>query len=219
MSLLTSRRKPCVSHLAFGAALILQCAPLATACAVQQQEGQSSQTQQQSSQQQGAQPQQNAQGQPAGLPRLPERKQKKVWTNDEIISLRTPADIYLLERQAQIAAAVKEAAKKLAAAKQIKEAGLTMELPSTAEETRRSITAKQDRVKDLQDGIDRLNKDLPDAPPDKRPETEKQIGLMNGYLRKAQVELKVLQAHLQDFAGTKGGGEPPSAPEAPKNPR
>ena len=134
-----------------------------------------------------------------------------------MISLRSPADTYLVEKESQEAAAAEVAAKKAALAKQINEAGLTLNLPSTSEETQRMIKAKQDQIRDLQDGMDRLNKDLPDAPPDRKPEIQKEIETFKGYLQKAQLELSILQDHLQDLAKTQPS-ETPSAPPAPSSP-
>ena len=79
------------------------------------------------------------------------------------------------------------------------------------------IKAKQDQIRDLQDGMDRLNKDLPDAPPDRKPEMQKEIETFKGYLQKAQLELSILQDHLQDLAKTQPS-ETPSAPPAPSSP-
>src|SRR6476646_8903914 len=50
-------------------------------------------------------------------------KQRKIWTNEDLILLRTPADIYLLEKEAREAAeAEAEAAKIAAEAKPLMEA-------------------------------------------------------------------------------------------------
>jgi hypothetical protein len=150
-------------------------------------------------------------------PAQPASKQHKVWSNDDVVSLRSPADTYLAEKEVREAADADAAARKAALAKQIKEAGLALKLPSTSEETERLIRAKQDQIGDLQDGMDRLRKDLPDAPPDRKPEMEKQIETFTGYLQKAEVELSILRDHLQDLAKTPPN-EKPSAPSAPSSP-
>jgi DNA repair exonuclease SbcCD ATPase subunit len=134
-----------------------------------------------------------------------------------VVSLRSPADTYLAERERQAAADAEAEARKPVLAKQIKEAGLTLSLPSTSEETQRLIRAKQDQIRDAQDGMDRLNKDLPDAPPNREPEMQQQIETFKDYLQKAQLELKVLQDHLQNLAKTPPS-ETPSTPPAPSPP-
>jgi hypothetical protein len=161
-------------------------------------------------------PAQNAQAssQQMPTPEQPASKKRKIWTNDDMASLRSPADTYLAEKEAQEAADAEAAAKKEALAKQIKEAGLTLNLPSTSEETQTLIRGKQDQIKDLQEATDRLSKDLPDAPPERKPEVQKEIETFKGYLQKAQLELKALQDHLQNLAKT-APSEPSSAPSAP----
>ncbi|HJX96879.1 MAG TPA: hypothetical protein VJ324_14740, partial [Candidatus Acidoferrum sp.] len=97
---------------------------------------------------------------------------------------------------------------------------VTLDLPSTSEETQRLIKAKQDQIRDFQDAIDRLNKDLPDALQDRKPEIQKEIETFKGYLQKAQLELSVLQDHFQDLAKTQPSETPPSPPApSPPSPR
>jgi hypothetical protein len=177
------------------------------------------QLQSQSQQTQPPLPPQNSQPSSPQIapPEQPASKKHRVWTNDDVVSLRSPADTYLAEKEAQEAAHAEAAAKKVALAKQMKEAGLTLDLPSTSEETQRLIKAKQDQIKDFQDAMDRLNKDLPDAPPDRKPEIQKEIETFSGYLQKAQLELSLFQDHLQDLAKTPPS-ETPSAPPAPSSP-
>src|SRR5271170_5452418 len=74
------------------------------------------QEQQQSSQSPPQQP-----VQPSPQPSDPSApKPKKIWTNDEVITLRSPADTYLAEKEAQEVADHKAADKKAELAKQIK---------------------------------------------------------------------------------------------------
>jgi hypothetical protein len=170
----------------------------------------------QSQQSPPAPPPQNAQPSSPEIapPEQPVSKKHKVWTNDDVVSLRSPADTYLAEREEQEAADAEAAAKKEALAKQIKEAGLTLNLPSTSEETQRLIRGKQDQIRDFQDAMDRLSKDLPDASPERKPEIRKEIETFKGYVQKAQLELKVLQDHLQNLPKT-APSESPSAPSSP----
>jgi hypothetical protein len=196
-----------------GALLLISMKGHAFGAQVQEQQQSQSQQPPPATPPQNSQPA-SAQAQP---PAQPASKQHKVWTNDDVVSLRSPADAYLAEKEAQEAADAEAAGRKAALAKQIKEDGLALKLPSTPEETRRLIRAKQDQISDLQDGMDRSNKDLPDAPPDRKPEMQKQIETFKGYLQKAEVELSILQDHLQDLAKTLPS-ETPSAPSAPSSP-
>jgi hypothetical protein len=185
------------------------------------QEQQSSQSQQQSQPPPSPAPAPSAQ--PASGPAqqigaLPV-KRRKVWTNDDVEVLRTPADIYRVEKEAQEAADAEAAAKKAELAKQVKEAGLTMKLPATPGETLRLIKDKEEQIKDLQDVMDRLSHDLQDAPADQKVKIEEQIQVFTGDSQKAQLELKVLQEHLQNLPKPdEPPAPPPAAPPAPSAP-
>jgi hypothetical protein len=176
--------------------------------------------QNQSSQSPPAQQQQDSQTpvQPSPQPPDPSApKPKKIWTNDEVITLRSPADTYLAEKEAQEAADAKAAEKKAELAKQIKEASLTMTLPSTPEETQRQIKAREERIGDMQAALDRLNKDLLTTADDQKGATQKQIDQFTVNLQKAQLELKVLQDHLQRLTKTPSS-ELPGSPTVPPTP-
>jgi hypothetical protein len=144
-------------------------------------------------------------------------KRRKVWTNDDVEVLRTPADIYRTEKEAQEAADAEAALKKAEFAKQVKEAGLTMKLPATAEETQRLIKDKEEQIRDLQDVLDRMSHDLQDAAAEQKVKIEKQIEIFTGDSQKSQLELKVLQEHLQNLAKTTPT-EPPTPPPAEPTP-
>jgi hypothetical protein len=174
-------------------------------------------------QQQASQPQQNPQPSPPPQdPSVP--KPKKVWTNEDVISLRSPADTYRAEREAQEAAEAEAAVKKAELAKQIKEAGLTIKLPSTPEETRQLIKDKKEQITALQERLDRLTHDLPDALEPQKTAIQKQIEALAVDVPKDQLELKVLQGHLEDLVKTapgmppSGPPAPPPAPPSPENP-
>jgi hypothetical protein len=167
-------------------------------------------------QQQLSQPQQNPQSSPPPQdPSAPKRK--KVWTNDDVISLRSPADTYRAEKEVQEAADAEAAVKKAELAKQIKEAGLTIKLPPTPEETQQLIKDKEEQIKDFQERLARLNHDLPDAPASQKVATQEQIEALTGTVQKDQLERKVLEDHLKDLAKRKSS-EPPTAPPTPPSP-
>ncbi|HYL61527.1 MAG TPA: hypothetical protein VE077_02820 [Candidatus Methylomirabilis sp.] len=164
---------------------------------------------------------QSAQPQQAQQPSAPPQdsaalKQKKVWTNDEVIALRTPADNYQVAKEAKEAADAAEAAKKAARAKEIKEAGLSVVLPSTAEETQRRIKAKQDDIAERQEELKRLSDELAEATPDEVPGRQKQIESIKVYLHRAHLELEVLEQHLQNvFKASRT--EPTAVPPSVQN--
>ena len=83
------------SILAIGAAALLGPARY-FASAGQPQEQQSPPQQQGAQSQQSSPAQQSADAQPNSQPCLLEPRKKRVWTNEDFVALRTPADIYLL---------------------------------------------------------------------------------------------------------------------------
>jgi hypothetical protein len=144
-------------------------------------------------------------------------KPKKVWTNDDMPSLRSPADTYLAEKEAQESADTEAAGKRAELEKQIKEARLTIDLPLAAEETQRLIKSKQERIKELKDRLELLNQGLPDAPENQTAANQRQIEEFTGDSKKLQLEVKILQDHLQSLAKT-APSKPPAAPPAPPSP-
>jgi hypothetical protein len=166
-------------------------------------------------QQQTSEPQKSPQPPQPPDPSAP--KPKKVWTNDDVISLRSPADTYRAEKEAQEAADAEAAVKKAELARQIKEAGLTIKLPPTPEETEQLIKDKEEQIKDFQERLNQLNHDLPDAPAQRKAATQEQIEALTSNVQKDQLERKVLEDHLKDL--TKGKpGKPPTAPPPPPSP-
>jgi hypothetical protein len=183
--------------------------PLANLSAVRQSQDQQSAPTQPP---QGAQPQ----AQPASSAQQPTPKPKKVWTNEDVITLRTPADTYQADKEAQEAAEAEAAAKEAAQAKLIKEAGLTMKLPHTVEETQQMIKTKEVDISGEENGLERLNNELPTTPADQMAVMQKEIDRVTADLRKDRVALEVLQNHLRKLnkAPTKepsGSSGPPSS--------
>jgi hypothetical protein len=208
------RRLLVVRTHALAGVILLSLAALAQSIhAKQQQEQQTSQSQQQASQ-----PQQDSPAPPKPEAE-PGPKPKKVWTNDDVVSLRTPADVFLAEKEEQEAANAKVSAKKADFAKQVKEAGLTVELPSTAEETQRLIKVREDQAGDLQKRLDQLNHDLSGGDELQRATIQQHIETVTLGLRKVQLEVKVLHAHLEDLAKTAPAEPSPAPPPSPEKPQ
>jgi len=127
-------------------------------------------------------------------------KRRKVWTNDEVVVLRTPTDNYLAEKEAKEAAdaeaAAKEAAHK-AAGKSEKEPPLDIKLPATLEETEKMLKDTQIDAQEEIDALDKLHKELLDIPAEQQAEKQKQIDRLTGNLETSQRDVKALQEHLQ----------------------
>jgi hypothetical protein len=181
------------------------------------------QEQQQSQSQQPPPPPTPAQNsQPASqqtqLPDQPAAKQKKVWTEEDVILLRTPADNYQVEKEARGAAeaeaAAKEAARK-AAANPEKETPLDIKLPATPEETEKMLKSMQDDIQEETVILDKLQKELLDAPAEQKPEKQKEIDRLTASLETLRRDVKALRDHLQTFPAKPQGENPPAASQPP----
>jgi hypothetical protein len=103
--------------------------------------------------------------------RKPTPTPRKVWTEDNIVGLRQPVDIYLVQKQAQAAAEAlakvrKVAAEPYASSVKIKE-------PRTLEEVARAITDSLEDIDDQKATLARLNKELDESPEDQKAEKTK----------------------------------------------
>jgi hypothetical protein len=202
-------RKFSISFLTLSVTISL--APWANFSGISQtQRQQSSQTQQQSPQQQQS-AQQPSNSQPS---EQPEAKQKKIWTNDDVIALRTPADLYSLQKEAQEAAAAEAAAEEAAKAKLADGAGPAETLPTTAEETRKLIAAKESQIGDDQQALDRYTAELPDEPAERKDRMQEEINRITADLPKERSQLRILQDHLEELT-KKQLNEAPVPPPAP----
>ena len=83
------------------------------------------------------------------------------------------------------------------------------------------IKDKEEQISDFQERLDRLNHPLSDAPASQKAATQEQIEALTRDVHKDQLELKVLQNHLETLSKNKLS-EPPAvprpAPVAPENP-
>ncbi|MGB7282814.1 MAG: hypothetical protein WBE13_11165 [Candidatus Acidiferrum sp.] len=215
-------RKLGVSFLAIGAALLLaqlKC----DASARHQQKQEQSQPQQQS--QQPPPPPSRTEApssQPASQPAPPigelPIKRRKVWTNDDVVSLRSPADNYELETEAKkaadTAAAAKEAAIR-AAVKTEKQNPLDIKMPDTVEETEKMVNDTQSDIHEETVVLDKMQQELTDTPLEEQAQKQTEIDRLNTLLGKSQSDLKALQEHLQTLREKSQKANPPVVPPPP----
>lgn len=204
-----------ISSLALGAVLASaqwQC----HASPAQQQEQQQSQSQQPppSAPRQTSPP--TAQ-QPPEIGQLPV-KRRKVWTNDEVVSLRTPADNYVVEREAKEAADAKAAAKEAAiraAIKSEKDPPLDIRLPSTPEETEKMLKNTQDDIQEETVVLDKLHQELLDTSTGQQAEKQKEIDRLTANVATLRRDAKALREHLRMLREKSQGENPPPASQPP----
>jgi hypothetical protein len=149
------------------------------------------------------------------LPDLSLIKRRKIWTNDDVILLRTPADDYLVEKEARQAAEAEAAAKSAAQPNSMKEVTPEGELPTTVEETELLIKNKEQDISDDQASLDNLNTELANAPDEQKKAKQRGIEIVAAELDRARNELKALQDHLVNLhnpPATKSPDEPPPPP-------
>jgi hypothetical protein len=134
------------------------------------------------------------------LPVTSHAKVKKVLTNDDLESSRTPMDQYLVEKEAQEAAA-QAAADELASQQAL--AGIKM--PATVEETRRAMRDAHQDIDDEKDAIDRLNKEFETAPDVQKAGIQREIDRHTTGVQTSEQELKALRDHLRQLNGKSQG--------------
>lgn len=136
---------------------------------------------------------QNAQGEPS------KAKTKKIWTNEDLVALRTPMDIYLLDKEAREAAEAEAAAEKDAQEKLAKEAPSAPKLPASPEDTQKLIDAKTSEINEDQATLDRYTAEVDNEPSDRKDQMQAEINRITAELPKKKLELKTLQDHLEEL--------------------
>jgi hypothetical protein len=209
-------QKLAVSSLALGAVLLLaqlKCA----ASPSQQQEQEQSQSQQppppppSPTSPPSAQP---ASDPSAAIGSLPV-KRRKVWTNDDVVVLRTPTDNYLAEKEAKQAAdaeaAAKEAARK-ADTKSTKELPLDIKMPDSPEETDKMLKSTLADIHEETVVVERLHKELLESPTEQQEAKQKEIDRLTQRLEVQGRDVRALQEHLRTLRGKPQAETSPAPP-------
>jgi hypothetical protein len=137
---------------------------------------------------------------------------KKVWTNDELESSRSPVDQYLLDKEASEAAA---AAQAVADAIASERAVAGIKLPATVQETRRAIHETTQDINDQNDALDRLNKEFDSAPAEQKAGIQREIDRHTNGVQTSQQELKALQDHLKELINKPSGANSANSGKQP----
>ncbi|MFI5059532.1 MAG: hypothetical protein ACHQLQ_15275 [Candidatus Acidiferrales bacterium] len=127
---------------------------------------------------------------------LPLTKTKKVWTNDDLESSRSPMDQYFLDKEVREAEAAAQAAADAALSSQLP---LDVKMPPTADETQRAIDDTTQDINDQNDALDRLNKEFASAPDEQKAGIQREIDRHTAGVQTSQQELKALQDHLKQL--------------------
>jgi hypothetical protein len=150
-------------------------------------------------------------------PPKPPARAKKVWTEDDLIALRTPSDVYRLEqaRKTEEDRAVREAeeAARKDAAAHPPQAGqqaaappaeAAPQIPTNPAEIRRRIEVVRKQVDDLQFEVQKGQDDLNAAREDQKSEVVARNAAVNEKYAKAQAELQALEDKLREVSPPPG---------------
>jgi hypothetical protein len=125
-------------------------------------------------------------------PSSPARK-IKVWTNEELIATRTPADVYIFAKESQAAALEDEAFKNLISCFAV---GQT---EGNADETQKEIDATVQSIRDSEEAVAQSRKALSTAPANLKLRNQMELAERTAELNHARERLWKLQEHLQEL--------------------
>lgn len=207
-----------VSSLAMGAVFLL--AQLKCDAAHAQQKGQEHSQSQQTPPPPSPAPPPSSQPSPDPAPAIGALpvKRRKVWTDDDVVDLRSPADAYRVEKEAKEAADAEAAAKEAAirtAIKSEKEPPLDIKLPATPEETEKMLKDAQGDIQEETEVLAKLHKELLVTPAEQQADKEKEVDRLITSLEKLRREVKALQDHLQMLRGQPHEETPSAVPQPP----
>jgi hypothetical protein len=117
----------------------------------------------------------------------------RVWTNEELIATRTPADIYVFQKEAQAAAQQTEAFSNLASC-------FAFGQPEGNEdETQKEIDATLQSISDSEAAVAQSRKALTTAPESFKLRNQMELAQRMSELNHARERLWTLQEHLQEL--------------------
>lgn len=142
-------------------------------------------------------------------------KAKRVWTNDDVTTLRQPSDVYAEEKRLKAEEAAAKAKEKPAAGGAAAQKPVSREdkiLPKTLEEAEKRVAGKVYEIEQEQEYIERLRSEFAEATTDEaRAAHQKRLDAALALLEESQSELKKIDARLQEFRAN------PPAPAAPSD--
>ena len=145
-------------------------------------------------------------------------KAKRVWTNDDVTTLRQPADVYEEEKRKKAEEEAAKSKEKAAAggaaadaAKQKPESPEEDFLPKTVEDAEKLVAAKQYEIGQQYEAIDLVKKELAEATTDaSRAAFQKRIDQLTATLEESVAEMKAVDGRLLELKA-----KPPASPKPP----
>jgi uncharacterized protein YicC (UPF0701 family) len=137
----------------------------------------------------------------------------KIWTNDDVVALRTPMDIYVLEKEARAAAEEAFAYQRLLAC-------FAFDQPAgSREETELEIKSTNQAIDDSQEAVTQARLQLANSPETLRLRNQLELTRRTAELDELRAKLAALQKRLSELNATntpKTSSEP-QLPAAPIN--
>jgi len=128
----------------------------------------------------------------------------KVWTNDELIATRTPADVYIFQKEEQAAALVVEGFNQIASCFAFGQA------EGNAEETQRAIDTTIQSIRDSEEAVVQARRALGTAPDNLKLRNQMELAQRTAELNHAREQLWKLQEHLQELEKSPAHDSAPS---------
>jgi chromosome segregation ATPase len=145
----------------------------------------------------------NAQQAPPSKTEPAKPKAKKVWTNDDVTTLRQPSDIYEEGKRKQADEAAAKASQKAATSQSPADKQKPKPkdyLPKTAEEAEKRVAAKQYEIGQQHESIDRAKQEQAEATSDEaRAGFQKRIDALTAALDESIAEMHALDGRKQEL--------------------
>ena len=155
---------------------------------------------------------QDSQQNPPALPAPPQAQNPpstehkiKVWTNEDLIAARTPADIYIFEKEA------KAAASEMAAFRDVVSCFAFDQPEGTLEETQKAIAETLQSIRDSEEAVAQARAAVADAPENLKARNQMEFDRRTSELQSSREQLRLLQNRLRKLTG-QTAGIPPASP-------
>jgi hypothetical protein len=132
----------------------------------------------------------------------------KIWTNDDVVALRTGMDIYILEKEARAAAEEAFAYQRVLACFAFDQPG------GTRQETELEIKSTGQAIDDSQQAVTQARLQLANSPETLRLRNQLELNRRTAELNELRAKLAALQKHLRELDAT-NAPKTPTAPQAP----
>jgi hypothetical protein len=130
---------------------------------------------------------------PSGVSSSPAPHRAKVWTNEDLIATRTPADKYIFQKEADTAAQQDGEFAEIASC-------FAFGQPAgNAEESQKAIDETTQSIRDSEEAIAQVRKALGNAPENLRLRNQLELSQRTAELNQARERLFALQDHLREL--------------------